>query len=709
MVFNVKQSPDATIIQPTDELPYEFIKLEDIPIPMKDGFRLYAYIWIPKDAVDGKLSVPAVLEYIPYRKNDATAIRDSIRHPNFAANGFASIRVDLRGCGDSDGWLKDEYLKQEQDDCLEIFDWITAQPWSNGSIGMFGKSWGGFNSLQVAARQHPALKTIITLCSTDDRYNDDVHYRGGSLLASDMLWWASTMLVYSARPQDPNVVGFENWRKNWFERLNTPPNSIDWISHQTRDDYWKHGSICENNYQNVKVPVLAVGGWRDGYTNPILRMVTHLPNKDSKGIIGPWVHEYPEVATPGPRIGFQQIAMEWWSKYLSNSTQKSHKYFDLDQLNPLTVYIQDPSSIKDSYDYRAGKWVSLEYRPSNQKYLTYHIDGQGNLSKTETSKELDIKFTGIQEYGLLRGTWCPFGQEGDFPADQKIEDSKSTTFDTDFLENDIDLLGFPELNVSVSVDKPVANLSARLVDLYYENGLQKENVLLSWGILNLSHRNSHQFPEHLVPGKKYDINIKLDSLGIKVVKEHKLRLALSPTDWPQAWPTAETPIFTLYSGSLKLPFVEENSYKHIEFPSPLYYKPCDRIILRGEKRSRDVVYNTIGSTWTIEDFSDEGYRKLCVPGFSNDGIEFGSKNRNIWKIDIDDPLTAYNQCDWELNIGRDKWQVKLVSTSDLKADKDNFYLHNKLTAYENDGDKRIIDMKEVFQKEWNNTIKRNFI
>ncbi|MGX9080779.1 CocE/NonD family hydrolase, partial [Klebsiella pneumoniae] len=91
----------------------------------------------------------------------------------------------------------DEYLLQEQDDALEVIDWLCQQPWCDGNLGMMGISWGGFNSLQVAARQPEALKAIITLCSTDDRYADDIHYKGGNLLLENF-GWAATMLNFSA-------------------------------------------------------------------------------------------------------------------------------------------------------------------------------------------------------------------------------------------------------------------------------------------------------------------------------------------------------------------------------------------------------------------------------------------------------------------------------------------------------------------------------
>ena len=202
-----------------------------------DGVRLSARIWLPLDA--HRHPVPALLEYIPYRKNDWTAPRDALRHPYLAGHGYACLRVDMRGSGDSEGTLLGEYLPQEQDDALQVIAWIAAQPWSTGMIGMFGKSWGGFNALQVAARRPPALKAILTLYSSDDRYTDDIHYVGGCLFGSDHFAWASTMLAFNARPPDPRHVG-EGWREMWRERLERTPRYIDdWLRHQRRDAFLK--------------------------------------------------------------------------------------------------------------------------------------------------------------------------------------------------------------------------------------------------------------------------------------------------------------------------------------------------------------------------------------------------------------------------------------------------------------------------------------
>jgi putative CocE/NonD family hydrolase len=214
--------------------------IEHTLIPLRDGTTLAARIWLPDDAEGSP--VPAILEYLPYRKRDGTFERDASTHPYLAGHGYASVRVDIRGSGESDGLLFDEYTKQEQDDALEVITWLAAQPWCSGVVGMMGISWGGFNALQVAARRPPALKAIVTLCSTDDRYRDDVHYMGGALLTAG-LGWASFFFTAMCHPPDPALVG-DRWRAMWLQRLENAPLCLEtWIQHQRRDAYWRWGSV----------------------------------------------------------------------------------------------------------------------------------------------------------------------------------------------------------------------------------------------------------------------------------------------------------------------------------------------------------------------------------------------------------------------------------------------------------------------------------
>lgn len=681
MVFNVRESNRSI----KTKFPREVQEIEHVWIPMSDGTRLSARIWLPVDAEANP--VPAILEYLPYRKNDFTALRDSIRHPYFAGHGYASIRVDMRGCGDSDGILMDEYLKLEHDDGLEVLSWIAKQPWFTGGIGMIGKSWGGFNGLQIAARRHPELKAIITLMSTDDRYADDVHYKGGALLASDMLWWGSTMFAYNGRPADPEIVG-DAWRKSWLERLDTPPYVEEWVNHQRRDEYWKHGSVAEN-YDDIDIPVYAVGGWADGYTNAIPRLLEGLKGP-RKGLIGPWAHEYPEVAVPGPQIGFLQECLRWWDHWLK----------DIDtgimEEPMLRAWVNDSVPPKTDYAIRPGHWVAEnEWPPEVNTQKQYYLSNH-QLNEKPVSEEAII-VSSIQEHGLYSGVFCPFGQPGDLPSDQRIENGLSVVFTSEPVDESVAILGFPKFTVEVASDQKNALIAVRLNDVAPDGS----STRVTWGVLNLTHRNSHEHPEHLEPGEKYTVTVQMNAIGHTLPAGHSWQLAVSPTYWPHAWPSPVPVTLTVFTNEktfLSLPIREAKAIDQElkPFQHPETAAVMEREILREANRTREIRHNTITNVWTLDDFSDEGARML-----PSNGVEYGSTNRNIYTIEEGNPLSATVQCDWTLTLGRGEWQTSLESVSIMTADENQFYLTNHLIAYEGD--------KEVFNKVWKKEIPRDFI
>ena len=330
--------------------------IEHTSIPLQDGTMLAARIWLPEDAEQNP--VPAILEYLPYRKRDGTYDRDSLTHPYLAGHGYAGVRVDIRGSGESDGLLSDEYAQQDQDDALEIIAWLAAQPWCSGAVGMMGISWGGFNGLQVAARRPPALKAIVTICSTDDRYADDVHYMGGAKLTAGF-GWASFFFGAMCHPPDPALVG-DRWRAMWLDRLENLPLFLEiWTRHPRRDDYWRHGSVCED-FGAIQCPVYAVGGWTDGYTNAIPRLLERLA-VPRKGLIGPWGHAYPHFALPGPQIGFLQDMLRWWDHWL--------KGLDTGVMDEpmLRAWMIDSVKPATHHDTLPGRWVGEASWPPTER------------------------------------------------------------------------------------------------------------------------------------------------------------------------------------------------------------------------------------------------------------------------------------------------------------------------------------------------------
>ncbi len=283
------------------DLPRQIREIENLWIPLADGDRMAARVFLPVDADADP--VPAIVEYHPYRKRDLTAINNEPFHGYLAGHGFAGVRLEIRGSGESDGILADEYLAQELNDAVEAIAWLARQPWCSGKVGMIGNSWSGFNSLQVAALRPPELAAIVTSCSTDDRYADDMHYMGGCLL-TDTLDWGTMFQALLTLPPDPALVG-DRWREMWQARIDAVHVPIEaWLRHQRRDDFWRHGSVCED-YAAIQVPVLAVGGWLDGYSNAIPRLLAGLsvPRRGDHRAVGPLVsaHGHPgaEPQLPG--------------------------------------------------------------------------------------------------------------------------------------------------------------------------------------------------------------------------------------------------------------------------------------------------------------------------------------------------------------------------------------------------------------------------
>ncbi|WP_206617070.1 CocE/NonD family hydrolase, partial [Mesorhizobium sp. M7A.F.Ca.CA.002.04.1.1] len=436
--------------------------------------------------------------------------RDALTHPYFAGHGYAGVRVDMRGSGDSEGLCKGEYLKQEQDDCLVVIEWLARQSWCSGSVGMIGISWGGFNGLQVAARRPPALKAVVSLCSTDDRYNDDVHYLGGAMMC-DNLMWGTTAWAIAMTPPDPLIVG-DRWRDLWKQRLNG--NGIwmqDWFEHQRRDDFYKHGSICEE-YSDVEIPVYAVGGWADGYPNPIFRMLEKLSGP-RKGLIGPWGHKYPHFAMPGPRIGFLQECLRWWDQYLKGINT------GIADEPMLRAWIQDPARPAAIYDERPGRWVAEPAWPGpgiGEKVLNLapHV-----LSEAR-GEDTILEISSPQTAGLSSGAWCGYGVMPTLPVDQRTEEGNALIFETAPLTEAVEILGFPEFEVKLSSDKPVALLSATLSQVFPEGAASR----ISYGILNLSHRNDDLDIVPMVPGRAETVRIKLRCCGQRFEAGERIRL-----------------------------------------------------------------------------------------------------------------------------------------------------------------------------------------
>lgn len=654
---------DMTVI---DSFPRPVRHIENTWITLSDGCRLAARIWLPEDAESDP--VPAVLEYLPYRKRDGTAVRDALTHPYFAGHGYAAVRVDMRGNGDSDGLMRDEYLAQEQDDALEVIEWLRAQPWCTGAVGMIGISWGGFNGLQVAYRRPEGLKAVVTICSTVDRYADDIHYKGGCLL-NENLGWSATMFSYSSRPPDPALVG-ESWRETWLKRLeNNPLLAADWLRHQRRDAYWKHGSICED-YSRIEAAVLAVGGWNDAYTNAVPAMLANL-KAPARGLIGPWLHKYPHFAVPGPAIGFLQECLRWWDRWL--------KGIDTGVMSDpaLRAYMQDAVPPRASYATRPGRWVQETAWPSadiEQQLFFLNPDGLGVEPGPATPQAISSPLA----TGTAGGEYCMIwlGPEG--PTDQRFDDAGSLCFDTAPLGESLEILGAPTVDLSLSSNRPVAQVTVRLCDVAPDG----TSARVSYGVFNLTHRHGHDTVAPLEPGKPESVTVTLDDIGYVFPPGHRARLAISTSYWPMIWPSPEPVTLEVKTGESRLTLPRRP--RHDGEITPTFEPaetapPLRQETLRESDNRRTVTRDVESGRVEVRIEDDFGkYRNL------EHGLITGGVGRETHTIDPDDPLSARSTTHWTQELERDDWKVRTETFSAMRADATHFHLTGRIEAYEGD-------------------------
>ena len=649
---------------------------ENLGIILSDGCRLSARTWIPENAHE--FPVPAILEYLPYRKRDGTIARDELTHPYFAKRGYASIRVDIRGNGDSQGIMLDEYTSQELNDAVEVINWLAKQPWCSGTVGMMGISWGGFNSLQVAALQPKPLKAIITLCSTVDRYADDIHYKGGCLL-NENLGWGSTMWAYSSRPPDPALVG-QAWRKMWQERLEAEPFlPIGWLKHQKRDDYWKHGSVCED-FSKIKAATLAIGGWGDGYKNTVSHLVENL-SCPVKGIVGPWIHKYPHFAVPGPRIDFLHEALRWWDRWLKN--EKTNVEND----PAYTVYLMDGVEPKSSYDYRKGQWVSFDQWPAQLPIKTLNLNKDLGLRKQKENVRKII--SSPQTCGLDGGEYCAIWLGPDLPGDQRMDDVNSATFTTEELTKQIDIVGAPRVKLKLRPTTSTAQISVRLNHIHPTGA----STRITYGVFNLGYVDGFDNPRKLRKGETISIEFNLDQIAYSVSKGHKIRLSISNAYWPLLWPTPEKGAIEVIAGSIDIPFIKDGLYNFRQFLPEKADAPWKTKTIRKPTNTRKVIRNIGSDEVTVEIIDDFG----SVRDLTHD-LEIGSIAREWWTIQPDDPLSANGRTHWTEERSRGEWKTRTETFATMSSDAENFYIHAKLEAYENE--------KLFFEKEISETINR---
>jgi putative CocE/NonD family hydrolase len=636
------------------ELLHTVVETHELGIVLADGCRLSARLWQP----EGAGPVPCILEYIPYRKGDGTAARDAAMHPWFAARGYACLRVDLRGSGESDGLLTDEYTPQELADAVEVIAWAAAQDWCSGRVGMMGKSWGGFNCLQTAALRPPALGAVVTVCSTTDRFADDIHFKGGCLLGENF-GWGSLMLAYNARPPDPALRS--DWRTEWLRRLADNPHlSARWAGHQARDEFWQHGSVCQD-WSAIQVPVLAWGGWNDGYMNTVSHLVENL-SVPVQGIVGPWVHQYAHQAVPGPAVGFLQCALRWWDRWLKEEANGAESDAKM-RLYRLHVAPPDPCAARLD-----GDWIALPDWPLEGR-RGLHLT-QAGLS--EQAGPLAEVISTPQTLGFAAGEYFPMGLDAEMAGDQARDDAMSVCFDTPPLEATLSLVGQARLRLRLTSDQPLAFVVARLCAVMPDGC----STRLAHGFLNLCHRTSREAPEPVPVGQEIEIEVTLDQMAVDLQPGQRLRLALSNSLWPFVWPSPVSPRLTLHAGMLDLP-IPSPPFATWQPPRPQAAPGLDIARLTPSHAARRIEKDLLAGTLALVVEDDSGWQRMPW------GLETRAAMTERFEIAPDDPLSAKALITWNIDYRRPGWDSCIEVQAQMTCTATQFDLSARIIAREN--------------------------
>jgi uncharacterized protein len=642
-------------------------------IPMPDGIRLSATLYMPDNAKPGDI-FPALLEYLPYRKDDSTAARDYPVHAWFAARGYVSVRVDIRGFGTSEGVPTNrEYSEQEQLDGEQVIAWLAAQPWSNGRVGMFGISWGGFNAIQMAMRHPPALKVILAVDATEELFHDDIHYIDG------MMHFDEFELNMDLAPSMTGAPDYSLNEKILGPRFESEPWSLQYFKHQRDGQFW-HAPV--RPLGEIKIPCFLIGGLLDGYRDSIPRMFQQV-KAPMKAIIGPWNHTFPNDAEPGPQIEWRDQALRWWDYWLKNRNT------GIMEEPPLAIYIQDWHPPDPKLKTIPGKWrAEIGWPPRNGLDTTLYLY-DAHILATDPAKPAEHQLRYVPSIGVEAGFWW-----GELLTDQRPVDAFSLTYDSAALKTDLTILGRPHTLLRVSSSASLADWFARLSDVAPDGTVTQ----VTGAGLNGAQRESAADPKDLVPNQIYPLDIEMHLATWTFRKGHKIRLSVSNALWPMVWPTPYAMTTTLQLGGvtgsrLTLPLVPPSMYAAPQFSPPFPSEQRSDIQSLGFpwpgdwKTERDEINAKTTVTWRGK--SEEKY-----PWGNETDLE-----RITYLADDNHPESSSAEGEAEIVMALKEQTLTWKGQLKLSSDEKNFYY--KYTR------QLLKDGQQLKQKTWEETIPRD--
>jgi len=617
-------------------------------IAMPDGVRLAANLFAP-EGWPGAERLPVLLEYLPYRKDDWSALRDYELHRYFVQHGYVVARVDIRGTGASEGKQPDrEYSEQEQQDGMVVIDWLARQSWSNGNVGMLGISWGGFNAIQMAMRRPPALKAIIAMCATDELFHDDIHYIDGMMHLDEFELSMDVTNALSPAPDFPIDEATLN------ARFDAQPWFLIYLQHQRDSAFWRRASL-RPDYARINVPVFLIGGFLDGYRDSIPRMMESM-RTPVKAIVGPWNHTFPHDAEPGPEIEWREKAVRWWDQWLKGRDTGILREPRLD------VYLRHSYAPGLTLAQVPGEWRSeAGWPPAGQRDATYSFTPAHALAPSGGAPTLKgahvLRCTPTA--GIEAGFWW-----GELAADQRPFDAQSLVYDTEPLREEVAVLGLPRTVLYATATAPLANWFVRLEDIAPDGAV----TLVTGGGLSGAQRDSASDPKPLQPARVYEFRVPLHFTSWVFPPGHRIRVAVSNALWPMIWPTPYALSTTLHLGGddashIVLPVVPRQSSARPSFSAPESTPPLPGHSSKGDGWPGD---------FRVERDAEHGSTRVTWGSSSRTTFPWGvEESREKIVYDLADAHPADNSvrgdADFDVDV-RDTvltWRVHLKLTSDV--------------------------------------------
>jgi uncharacterized protein len=640
---------------------------EEVWIEMPDGVRLAATLYLPDD---GHGPWPAILEYLPYRKDDWTLRRDLSLYPYLVDRGYVGARVDIRGTGRSEGRLPgSEYSDQELEDGEAVIAWLAARPWSNGAVGMWGISWGGFNAIQLAVRRPSALRAIVAVDASDDLFHLDIHYIDGIWHLDEYEIGIDLTNGLTRAPDFPLDEA------TLADRFDTEPWLLSWLRHQRDGPFWRRASLAPG-YERLQVPALLVGGFLDGYRDSVPRMLEHVP-APVRAIVGPWNHSYPHDASPGPEIEWRVEVVRWFDRWLRGVEQP-------DGEPHLVVYLRSWHPPDPDLEEVPGSWRAEDWPIEGGEDHVLHLGGGATLGSAPGGGGVD-RLPYVPSAGAEAGAWW-----GELPVDQAPLDETCLVYETEPLREDVAIIGLPRATLRASVDAPLAHFFARLSDAAPDGRV----TLVTGGGLNGAHRRSPERPEPLEPGVAEDLVVPMRFTSWVFPAGHRIRLAVSNHLWPMMWPTPHRMTMSLHpdGSSLVLPVVplEARSVPRFERPGPI---PSPTGVTREG--------HVEPTPWTID--RSDGTALASWRGEEESGYPWG-RMRSIeylrFKVADDRPDRAAALGEGDVHVllpGRAlQWRTRLS----LRSDMDSFHLRFRRSLAE--------DGRQIRRRDWEESVPRDF-